>query len=157
MVDHTGFPKWAENRRTLIPISFGLGVILAGLLSAASLIAPQAIGRWISAFATALIPLWLITLALIIIGLRRLLLGPAGKQRIAPSKWLVSYILAALPICFAAICLIIGVTVGWVLDWRTTGTFIQALIALLLIAFVVSFGIKIALNAQLLLRYWSGR
>jgi hypothetical protein len=127
------------------------------LLSAVSLTAPDAIGRWIGAFALTLIPIWLVAVALVVIGLRRLVLGPARKQNIPPSRWLVSYLLAALPISFAAICLIIVVALAWVFHWQARVPLTQALVLLLLLFFVVSVTVKTALNAQLLMRHWFGR
>jgi hypothetical protein len=153
----TFIPEWAEVRSTRITVMTVAGIMLAGLFSATSFLAFERVGLWVGSFFSTLIPLALILLLLLAIVARRVMVGPAREQGIKPTRLLVGYVLATGPVLIAAICLLSLAIVSWALDWSAQTRFGQALVILMLSAFVLSVTTKIVLNTQLLLTYMRKR
>jgi hypothetical protein len=130
-----------------------LGILLAGLFCAASFTAFETVGLWVSSFFSTLIPVGLVLLLLLVIVARRLVVGSAKGQDIRPTWLLLGSVLAAGPVLVAALCLLALAIASWALDWSAQMKFGQALIVLMLSAFVLSVSVKIVLNGQLLLAY----
>jgi hypothetical protein len=157
MAHDAPIPNWAKNKRTLIRMNVAIGAVLTILLVGVALIAPTALSSVVGAFSSPFLLIGLVMALLVVSGVRRAVLGPARKQQVRANALLVTYVLSALPLGVAVLLLGALVTVALVFQWQPRFALVQSLV-LLVVGFVVfSMSVKTILNAQMLMRHWSGR
>ncbi len=157
MADDFPLPKWAQDRRTLISVNIATGAMLTTLLVLAALAAPNILRSAVDTLFALPLLIGLATLLLLVGGARRVVLGPARKQKINPTPLVVAYFLAALPLGFSGLSLGTLVILALVFQLPPRFDLVQAFLLLLVVFVVFSMSVKIILNAQLLMRHWADR
>ena len=135
-------------------VNIATGTGLTAFLVAVALVAPSALRGLVDALFSPLPLLGLVLLALVVGGVRRIVLGPARKQEIPASAVVIAYVLAALPLGVAALTLGAVVTLALVFQWQSRFDLVQSLLLLLVGFAVFSLIVKIGINAQMLVRHW---
>jgi hypothetical protein len=157
MADDAPIPKWARDKRTVMRVSFATGAALTALLVSFALIAPTALRNVVGALFSPFLLIGLAAALLVASGVRRVVLGPARKQKLALSAFLVTYLLAGLPLGVAALSLGALVTLSLVFQWQPRFDLVQSFLLLLVGYVVSSMTVRTILNAQILMRHWLGR
>ena len=147
-------PNWASDRRTFIGVSVVTGAVLAAFLIVAALAAPNTLRGFVKTLSSPLLLVGLVLVALLVGGVRRIVLGPARKQSVPANALVVTYVLAALPLGVAALALGAAVTLALVLEWQARFDLVQSFLLLLFGFVVFSTTVKIVINGQMLSRHW---
>ena len=147
-------PLWATDKRTFKIVNIAIGVALCALLAIVAALAPtaaQAVANVV--FVPTIIVA--VAIALPIIGLRMFILRNESDQEVPTTRWLVAYVLSALPTGLATLLLGALTTVAFVFKLETAPALAVSIVALLGVWVLFSLTVKIVVNLQLLLRHWA--
>src|SRR4051812_47010353 len=114
MTDDVSLPSWPRDRRTFMRVNVATGAGLTVVLVLAALAAPSALRGLVDALSSLWLLIGLVVSALMVGGVRRIVLGPARKQVVPVSALVVTYVLTALPLGIAALALGAVVTLALV-------------------------------------------
>lgn len=149
-------PDWARDRRTFMLMNLAIGAALTVLLVGLAFLAPAALGSAVDALLSRFL-LIALAVALLVVGVRRVILGPARKQEIRSDAIILTYILSARPVGLAVLTMAALVTLALIFHWQHRFELVQSLLLLLMGFAVFSMIVKTVLNAQMLMRHWFGR
>ena len=135
-------------------VNLATGAGLTVVLVLGALAAPGALRGMVDALSSLWLLVGLVVLALMVGGVRRIILGPARKQVVPVSALVATYVLAALPLGIAALALGAVVTLALVFEWQARFDLVQSFLLLLFGFVVFSIAVKIVVNAQMLARHW---
>ena len=135
-------------------VNVAMGAGLTVVLVFAAFAAPTVLRGLVDTLSSLWLLLGLVVPALIIGGVRRLVIGPASKQIVPGTGLVAAYVLAALPLGIAALALGAVVTTALVFQWEARFDLVQSFLLLLFGFVVFSITVKIVVNAKMLARHW---
>ncbi len=135
-------------------VNVAIGAGLTVVLVLGALAAPSTLRGFVDALSSLWLLVGLVVLALMVGGMRRIILGPARKQVVPVNALVATYVLAALPLGIAALALGAVIALALVFQWQARFDLVESFLLLLFGFVVFSMAVKIVVNAQMLARHW---